>query len=60
MNFKERLICELEDLSIKIDKLKCFIDHSNVNDDIRLEVKQLEVMIKYKECLEERILKFMK
>lgn len=60
MDYKERLIYELEELTIRIDKLGKYIEKTNINDDIRLETKQLEYMIMYKECLEHRILKLMK
>ena len=60
MDFKERLIIELEELSVKIDRLGRYLEKQNVNDDFKLEEKQLEAMVMYKECLEQRILKLMK
>lgn len=60
MNFKERLLVELEDLTIKIDRLKRYLAEQNVNDDLRLEEEQLQAMEVYKHWLEQRILKFMK
>lgn len=59
MDFKERLIIELEELTIKIDRLGRYLEKQNVNDDFKLEEKQLEAMARYKDCLEQRILKLM-
>lgn len=60
MDFKERLLIELEELTVKMDRLGRYLEKQNVNDDFKLEEKQLEAMVMYKECLEQRILKLMK
>ncbi|MBO6242987.1 MAG: hypothetical protein J6O41_00225 [Clostridia bacterium] len=60
MTFKERLLNELEDLIIKIDRLNKYIETNNNSIfDIDLEIKQLHAMNEYKIYLEYRILKLM-
>lgn len=58
MDFKERLLGELTDLIIKIEKLKAYI--YSTENDTELEEKQLTAMVQYKLILEKRILKLMK
>ena len=60
MTFKDRLLNELEDLIIKIDRLNKYIETNNNSIfDIDLEIKQLHSMNEYKIYLEYRILKLM-
>lgn len=58
MDFKERLLGELTDLIIKIEKLKNYI--YSTENDTELEEKQLTAMVQYRLTLEKRILKLMK
>lgn len=60
MDFKERLLDELEQLSVKISKLETYIIKQEDNIDISLEQTQLGAMMKYRKMLEQRILKLMK
>ena len=60
MDFKERLLNELEELTVKIDRLERYLEKQNVNDDFKLEETQLDIMLSYRECLKQRILKLMK
>lgn len=60
MDFKERLLSELTTLVIKIDRLANYLEKQNANDDFKLEEKQLRLMMEYRDCLEQRILKLMK
>lgn len=60
MDFKERLLNELEELMVKIDRLERYLEKQNVNDDFKLEETQLDIMLSYRECLKQRILKLMK
>lgn len=60
MDFKERLLDELEQLSVKISKLETYIIKQEDNIDISLEQTQLGAMMKYRKILEQRILKLMK
>ena len=58
MDFKERLLGELTDLIIKIEKLKNYI--YSTENDTELEEQQLTAMVQYRLTLEKRILKLMK
>ena len=58
MDFKERLLGELTDLIVKIEKLKTYI--YDTENDTELEEKQLTAMVQYRLTLEKRILKLMK
>jgi len=58
MDFRERLLKELEELSVKINKLENYI-MSNVRIDTDLETIQLQAMMEYRRILEKRILKLM-
>lgn len=60
MDFKERLLNELEELMVKIDRLERYLEKQNINDDFKLEKTQLDIMFSYRECLKQRILKLMK
>ncbi len=60
MDFKERLLNELEELMVKIDRLERYLEKQNANDDFKLEETQLDIMLSYRECLKQRILKLMK
>lgn len=60
MEFKERLLIELEDLTIKIVKLKKYIEENKMTIDVKLEENQLQAMEVYKHWLEQRILKLMR
>ncbi|MGN1032570.1 MAG: crAss001_48 related protein [Intestinibacter sp.] len=57
MDFKERLLKELEDLSVKIDRLSRYI--TTTTEDAELEARQIDLMYKYKWVLELRIKKLM-
>lgn len=59
MDFKERMIKELEELTLKIEKLGNYIERTP-QESVSLEQVQLGAMIKYQEMLEKRILKLMK
>lgn len=58
MDFKERLLDELTQLVIKIEKLKSYI--YSTENDTDLEMQQLTSMVQYRLTLEKRILKLMK
>ena len=58
MDFKERLLDELTDLVIKIEKLKAYL--YSTENDTELENQQLTSMVQYRLTLEKRILKLMK
>lgn len=61
--FKIRMLEELEDLIIKIDRLSKFVSNENEKEgttDIKLEEMQLNKMLEYRDILKHRILKFMK
>ena len=63
MTFQERLLDELEELNLKIYKLSSRIsDKENDfdNEEKRLENKQLEIMLEYKDILRRRIINLMK
>ena len=63
MNYRERLLDELENLTIKIDRLERYIKEQTESDivvDLDFESKQLEAMTVYRHWLEQRILKLMK
>lgn len=60
MDFKERLLIELEDLTIKIVKLKKYIEENKMTIEVKFEESQLQAMEVYKHWLEQRILKLMK
>ena len=60
MDFKERLLSELTALVIKIDRLANYLEKQDVSDDFKLEETQLSLMMQYRDCLEQRILKLMK
>ncbi len=62
MDFKERLLNELEELNLKIYKLSTYISESNNsdNEEKRLENQQLEIMLEYKDILRRRIINLMK
>lgn len=60
MNYKERLIEELKELSIRIDRLQRYLENQNINEDFELEEEQLKAMKTYRRYLEQRILKLMK
>lgn len=60
MNFKERLLKELEELSVRIDRLSNYIINTTENTDTSLEGRQLDLMYQYKWVLELRIKKMMK
>ena len=55
MNYKERLLNELEELSIRIDKLVSYINNVPNGQDITLEFNQLQAMSEYRYYLKERI-----
>ena len=57
MDFKERLLKELEDLSVKIDRLSSYI--TTTTKDTELEARQIDLMYKYKWVLKLRIKKLM-
>ena len=60
MNYKERMLKELEELTIKIDKLNNYIINLPYGSkDITLEFNQLQAMKEYKYWLNERILNLM-
>lgn len=59
MNYKARLLNELEELSIKIDKLTSYINNIPNGQDITLEFNQLQAMKEYEHWLNERILNLM-
>lgn len=59
MNYKERLLIELEELTIKIEKLKRYIEENKITSYTDLEENQLSAMEVYKHWLEQRILKLM-
>lgn len=56
-DFRWRMIYELEELVIRIDKLQKYIHENQYyrEGEKTLEQKQLEAMIDYREALEERI-----
>ena len=61
--FKIRMLQELEDLTIKIDRLSRFVANENAKEettDIKWEEMQLNKMLEYRDILKHRILKFMK
>ena len=61
--FKIRMLEELEDLIIKIDRLSEFVSNENAKEGttyIKLEEMQLNKMLEYRDILKHRILKFMK
>lgn len=58
MNFKERLLKELEELVIKKDRLSRYIDSNPQNDTI-LERQQEKIMNDYILILEQRLLYLM-
>lgn len=60
MDFKERLLYELEELSVKSDRLLKYINATDRKTDTELEEKQLDIMNAYKNILRARILKLMK
>lgn len=63
MDFKERLLNELEELNLKIYKLSSHIsdkENNSENEEKRLENKQLEIMLEYKDILRRRIINLMK
>lgn len=60
--FKIRMLEELEDLIIKIDRLSRFVANENAKEettDIKWEEMQLNKMLEYRDILKHRILKFM-
>lgn len=57
-DYKQRLLKELEELSIKRDRLTRYIDN-NPEDETELERQQEEIMKHYIFVLEQRILKIM-
>lgn len=57
-DYKQRLLKELEELSIKRDRLTRYIDN-NPEDETELERQQEEIMKQYIFVLEQRILKIM-
>ena len=63
MDYKERLLCELLDLSRKRELLKRTLDGDVSNSDkraVELLQQQLEAMSKYEEILYVRVLELMK
>lgn len=58
MDYKERLLNELLELTIRIVKLDSFLSGNNINDKEKLDLmgSQLNVMVAYREILEKRIL----
>ena len=59
MNYKERLLNELEELSIRIDRLLKYIHEQPNGKDITLEFNQLQAMKEYRHWLNERKLNLM-
>lgn len=60
MDYRERMINEMNILSIKIDRLNNYITNLPYGSkDITLEFNQLQAMREYKKCLSLRILKTM-
>lgn len=60
--FKIRMLEELEDLIMKIDRLSRFVANENAKEettDIKWEEMQLNKMLEYRDILKHRILKFM-
>lgn len=61
MDYKERLVMEYEELTIRIAKLQCYLENNSTHDEkTELMEKQIEVMFGYKEILQRRILLEMK
>ena len=60
MDFKERLLDELEQLVLRIDRLSSYTEIESNNEDKRLEQQQLEIMLEYKDILRRRIINLMK
>ena len=60
MDFKVRLLDELEQLILRINRLSSYIENESNNEDKRLEQQQLEIMLEYKDILKRRIYNLMK
>lgn len=60
MDFKDRLLDELEQLILRIDRLSSYTEIESNNEEKRLENQQLEIMLEYKDILRRRIINLMK
>lgn len=60
MDFKVRLLDELEQLILRINRLSSYIENESNNEDKRLEQQQLGIMLEYKDILKRRIYNLMK